>query len=829
MRLPAVPCSLVGFLIAAASALHAQIQPQTRFEGQLLPVVACDYESLTVVKEGHRRRTYDMRYDVRPGPGFADGHVDIKNIKADLDPLRNASEKERTNPTAIRFRYEADLVADASLSDCYVLLAFVTEGSVGTHLQWVGRLHAGEPRHVKIELPSPAGSLGTLHVFQQGVEVRTNQHPAAYEINAYYASLVQDVAEASAAELLKFDRIFPHVLTRDGRFLATVREHDAKQMLIVYDLATMKLLCETRIADADAYAGDLTWVSDHEVAYVAADDRENYPGEVRLHLLEARTGKTRLLRPEIRAIIESVRDHPEVLVVVDTHNGDSFYKYNVRTEKVFDFEDPSAGNYLFDRDGFARLRARTSGDKLIYSVRQTPTSGWKDLDDVVKQPNLQFNLYGPQLLDRPVDISSIGPDGDTLYVSTRLGTDTFALAEFSLAQGVIKRTIAQLKAYDIDSNDDGVARLLFDAPTRRQVGMVFEGDKPQVAWIDPEFAKVQAMMDATFRDHVNYPVDWSDDHSTFIYFSASDRDPGTYYAFRPGKPELIPLLQLGSRLANKTLAKTVPKRIAARDGQLIPAYVTLPNRKGNQPVPLVVRIHGGPAARVHWGFDPVNQFLASRGYAVLQVNYRGSSGYGAAFQKAGLNARLDQVVIDDIADCVRHLIATGDIDPQRIAVMGASFGGWATYISLARYPDLYRCGIAISAVSDLRQAIKDDRWRFDNKMGATFWKTLIYRADNAANEHAIEPYLRVAEIRQPVFIIHGEQDRIVDAMQARTMLNELKKSNAHVQARSFANASHTYWSFSDEVDQLNDVAMFLSRWLAPTPASTGTMAQAVAH
>ena len=825
MRLLALSLCHASVLLVATPLLEAQIQPQARYEGDLRPVVACDYESLTVIKDGDRRHTRDLRYDVRPGPGFADGFVEIKDIKADLDPLRNASEKERTSPSAVRFRYEADLVADRSLSDCYVLLTFVAEGSIGTHLEWVGHLRAGDPRHVKIELPSPAGAVGTLHVFQDGVEVRTNQHPATYDIHAYYASLVKNVSEASAAELLKFDRVYPHVLTRDGRYLATIREQDAKQMLIVYDLATMKLLCETRIADTESYAADLTWVSDHEVAYVAADDRENYPGEIRLHLLDARTGKTQLLRREIRGIVEAVRDHPEVLVVVDNHRGDSFYKYNVRTGKVFDFEDPSAGNYLFDRDGFARICGSMSGNKYIYSVRQTPTSGWKDLDDVVKQPNLHFNLDGPGWLDRSLDVESVGPDGDTLYISTRLGTDTFALAEFSLSQGVIKRTIARLKAYDIDSNDNGVARLLFDSPTRRLVGMVFEGDKPEVAWIDAGFAKVQKMMDAAFPDHVNYPIDWSDDRSTFIYFSASDQDPGTYYAFRPGKPELIPLLELGSRLTHKTMAKTVPMRIPARDGHPIPVYVTRPSGVAGKPVPLVVRIHGGPTARDHWGFDPVNQFLASRGYEVLQVNYRGSSGYGAAFQRAGLEARLDTVVIDDIADCVRHLVSSGEVDPKRIAVMGASFGGWATYISLARYPDLYRCGIAISAVTDWRRTAQDDRWTFNNQIGATFWKALINRPDNTANEHAIEPYLRAGEIKQPVFIIHGEQDRVVDAYQAQVMLNDLKKTNPDVEARSFVHASHTYWSFSDLVDQLNDIAMFLDRWMKP--ASPGTVAKSV--
>ena len=213
--------------------------------------------------------------------------------------------------------------------------------------------------------------------------------------------------------------------------------------------------------------------------------------------------------------------------------------------------------------------------------------------------------------------------------------------------------------------------------------------------------------------------------------------------------------------------------------------------------------------------DEQNQFLATRGYVVLQVNYRGSSGYGAAYQKAGLYARLDTVVIDDIADGVRQLIADGEVDPDRVAVMGASFGGWATYMSLIKYPDLYKAGVAIAAVAHWRKTLRDDRYRFDNQPAYRFWKTLLEREDFDEVEPFIDPFLRAGELRQPILLIHGELDRIVHPTEAKLMLDELKKHNDHVESRSFVQASHSYWPFAARVTRLNEIEGFLHRQLAP--------------
>jgi pimeloyl-ACP methyl ester carboxylesterase len=507
-----------------------------------------------------------------------------------------------------------------------------------------------------------------------------------------------------------------------------------------------------------------------------------------------------------------------------------FMKYNALTGKTFDQEDPDAGSYYFDAQGKARVRFSYRGDKKFYEFRPTPTSHWQDLDDAVKQPGLKFNEKGGDALDSVVAVHSVSPDGDTLYISTRLGSDTFQLAAFSMSKGVIFKTVAKHPKYDLTIRDGGASRLLFAKRSTQLLGMVFEAQKPRVIWIEPRFVAMQKSIDTTFPENVNIPVDWSTDGSTLIFFSYSDKDPGTYYLLQTKTGELVPLMQLNERLQGKTLGQTTPIEITARDGQLIPGYVTLPpevgaDASGKLP-PLLVIVHGGPMARDGWRFDPMNQFFATRGYVVLQVNYRGSSGYGAAFQAAGLRARLDTVVLDDIADGVHELIKKHQVDPNKIAVAGASFGGWATYMCLAKYPELFRTGVAISAVTSWQKTLKDRKWSFNDKYAYAFWYSLLERQDYSANAKYIDPLLRVAEIKQPVFIIHGARDDVVSTAEADLMLAALKKQGTPVEVKSFPEATHSYWPFADRVEMLNEIAAFLERNLPP---SSGGDAKIAAH
>lgn len=558
--------------------------------------------------------------------------------------------------------------------------------------------------------------------------------------------MVQD-AGPSALELLKLNGVFPYVISNEGRLLAALRDRDTNYAVVVYELDARKVLCEVKTDDHETAISGLTWVSDHELVYVSASGWVwNYYGRFRsrsdLMLLDVRSGRTTKLADKVDQIIESLHEHPDTLVLAQ---GGSFFKFDIRTLRSWDLENPEGGEFIFDDRGNTRVHIRLDGDHEEFRFRPHANSAWEELDSCVKTPGLRFNFGAKGLLDRVADILAVAPDGDTLYISTRLNRDVYQLDAFSMSEGVIKKTIAAHPKYDLSDSDNGITKLLFRKHSAELLGMIYQAERPEVIWLDAKFKAVQNALDSTFPDHVNLPVDWSEDGSTFVYFSMSDRDPGTFYIFRPGQGMLTPLLSLGEHLKGRKLATTEAFDFTAREGATVHAYITYPPA-ASAPVPLVVDIHGGPMVRDGWGFDAERQFLAARGYAVLQVNYRGSSGFGAKYQAAGLKARLDTVVIDDVADGTRHVVQQGRVDPRRVAVIGASFGGWATYMSLIRYPELYRAGVVTCGVAHWRNFLKKDRWQSSRQFSYVFWGALLDGLDFKNDEPIIDPYARAGEI-----------------------------------------------------------------------------------
>jgi len=390
-----------------------------------------------------------------------------------------------------------------------------------------------------------------------------------------------------------------------------------------------------------------------------------------------------------------------------------------------------------------------------------------------------------------------------------------------MKEGVIKYPIARHPKYDM-GGDSAITKFFYREKTAQLIGILYNEEKPKMVWIDRHFAADQAMIDQALPDHTNTPIDFTDDGSTFLYFSASDKDPGTYYVFRPQAGALIPIRTISDNLKGKTFASMNPFTFPARDGEAIHAYLTEPVEKSSTLPPLIVDIHGGPAARDMWGFNPSTQFFASRGYAVLQVNYRGSSGYGAAYQKAGLRARLDTVVIDDVADGVKYLIDHKKVDPTRIGVTGGSFGGYSVYMSLIKYPELYRAGIAIAAVSHWATLEYGD-W-LDQNFNYSYMHNLTGGSHFSENEKFIDPYLRAAEIKQPVYIMHGVWDYTVRIEQAEIMYKALKKTNGHVKFMRLDTSSHQDWSEPDRITLLNESGDFFAENLKPIEAEA-TVAQ----
>ena len=311
---------------------------------------------------------------------------------------------------------------------------------------------------------------------------------------------------------------------------------------------------------------------------------------------------------------------------------------------------------------------------------------------------------------------------------------------------------------------------LVSSDRRTVLGALTYDGIPAYSFIDKEHeeSKVYAGLINAFPDHVVSFNGISDDGRYILFSAASDVDPGSYYLFDRQEGRAKFLVSPRPWIKSGQMARMEPISFKARDGKTIHGYLTLPTGAVEGKPPLVVNIHGGPIGpRDDWGFNPEVQFLASRGYAVLQVNFRGSGGYGSAFTRAGYK-QWGAGMIDDITDGVDWVLAQGKADPDRICTYGGSYGAYAAMHSVVRNPGKYKCAIGYVGVYD-QSLILTDGSVSDRTSRAFFANTF---PESAAERDAQSPLKHASRIDVPVMLVHGGMDDIAPMVH----YNQFKKA-----------------------------------------------------
>lgn len=318
---------------------------------------------------------------------------------------------------------------------------------------------------------------------------------------------------------------------------------------------------------------------------------------------------------------------------------------------------------------------------------------------------------------------------------------------------------------------------------RRVIGVTFATETRQAAIFDPA---IKRLADALRKALPNSPeidiVDASADESVLLIWASSDVDPGRYYLYDKRAGHLGELIEVRPQLAGRTLAKVQAITISAGDGAQIPGYLTIPPGSDGKNLPLVVMPHGGPSARDEWGFDWLPQFFAARGYAVLQPNFRGSTGYGSAwFEKNGFQSW--RTAIGDVNAAAHWALAQGIAAPGKTAIVGWSYGGYAALQSAVTEPGLFKAVVAVAPVTDL------DDWRREAERFSHF-----RRRDNfiGRGPHVEEgsPARHAGAIDVPVLLFHGDRDRNVRIAESRLMRDRLSSAGKQVQLVEFEGLDH---------------------------------------
>jgi dipeptidyl aminopeptidase/acylaminoacyl peptidase len=341
---------------------------------------------------------------------------------------------------------------------------------------------------------------------------------------------------------------------------------------------------------------------------------------------------------------------------------------------------------------------------------------------------------------------------------------------------------------------------------------------------DPLLKKLFAALGAHFPDAWVSLAGVSDDLSRALFIVNSPTVPGVLYLYNAEARALNEISVQYPDLRASDLAQVYSLQYSARDGLEIPAYLTLPNGmspESARELPFVVLPHGGPHARDFRRFDWLAQMLANEGYGVLQMNFRGSTGYGADFEQAG-RKQWATVMIDDITDGAKWLVDRGMANPERMCVVGASFGGYAAMMSLVKEPRLYECGVSLNGVSDLISLIKNVR-RF---IGGTYYTRHIgHLASDSDALRQGSPINGVKKVQVPLMLVHSDRDRVVPPRQTRKMAKALTRAQKSVQTLELPQGDH-FLSRQDNRKAFSEALLsFLAEHLgeaAGTPSSAIT-------
>lgn len=500
----------------------------------------------------------------------------------------------------------------------------------------------------------------------------------------------------------------------------------------------------------------------------------------------------------------SEHDPRSILPSMPVNPNATIYKVNVETARrgsVVVLDDNMDDGY-FDGAAQQRLTTVARGREIDVMIRARNDDRWRTLRT--------FDVNGFEW-----DIHDILADGRTLVLTDVGENDRGELRTLDLDTGELSPVLFTPPAGEI-------TRLIYAPRRARLLGVEYEDTRTRSHWFDPKWKGIAAALERSFPDHVVSITSIADDEKRFLFEIESDRDPGRYFLgdLRGDGLRVQPINARRGAINPALMSPMEPIQFTARDGMEIHGYLTKPGGKVDARTPLLVMPHGGPfGIRDSWEFQPDVQFLASRGYAVLQVNYRGSGGYGSGFMQAGYREWGGKMQ-DDLTDAVKWVLAQGWGDPERVGIIGASYGGYAALAGVTLTPQLYRVGINYVGVSDLRLITRWD-------MGQTSTSRAVIENRIGKDSEFLaqrSPVNHVAAIRVPTLHAYGYNDPRVDFANWQVLEAALKKHGKTYESIVEGREGHGFEKAESSIKFYTAVEKFLARYmpsdrLAGTPAA----------
>ncbi|MRX08529.1 prolyl oligopeptidase family serine peptidase [Pseudoduganella sp. FT25W] len=646
-------------------------------------------------------------------------------------------------------------------------------------------------------------------------------------------ALAADAAKAlpPSADFFTNPEFSDAVLSPSGKYLAvrlaTKGKHD---VLGVVDLATDGIKVVGNFNDADV--GQYRWVNDNRLVFTAADrdlgeaDMRYAPGLYAINRdgtgfrqLAMRSWQPFLTSGASTAARDLLPWHTYLMGQRGAQDSDFIYVLDRNYSNTGEFLSSSvlrlntvtgrtSGNvprpgdsvaWMLDNEGEPRLTTtrEKGGSNNIY-YRDPATKDWRKLTDFERYTGRGGGF-------RPL---AFGNDGTLYVIHTTPGQDTTSVYSYDIASGKLSdKALVNLEGYDFNG------QLIMDKD--KLLGVRHLTDAWGTTWLDPAMQAMQAKVDQLLPNTANLLTLPSRAETPWVMVSAyADIWPRRLMLYNSETGKLRMISATFPNIDPNQMARKELVHYKARDGLSIPAWLTLPKGAGKN-LPMVVLVHGGPWARGgSWEWVPAVQFLASRGYAVLEPEYRGSTGYGSKLFRAGWK-QWGMKMQDDIADGTRWAIAQGYADAQRICIGGPNYGGYATLMGLIKDPDLYKCGVEWLGITDIN-LLYDGSWNYRSDMSDDYKRygmpALIGDQEKDAEQFkATSPLLRAAEIKQPLLMAYGGADTRVTPAHSIKFYKAIKATNPNVELIEYEEEGHGWKLPKNRVDFWDRVDKFLDK------------------
>jgi dipeptidyl aminopeptidase/acylaminoacyl peptidase len=491
--------------------------------------------------------------------------------------------------------------------------------------------------------------------------------------------------------------------------------------------------------------------------------------------------------------VDPLDDRPnELLIQHNQRNPQIFDVYLLNTANgKMTMAAKNPGNitgWVTDHEG--KIRAAVSADGVNNSVlfRETEADPFK----IVITTSFKETL-------NPVTFTF---DNKNLYALSNLGRDKIALVEYDPRSAKEVKEIFVHPDVDLDG---------FDYSKKRKVltQVYFETDKPQKHFLDNETKQICEAIAKEIPDYNFFIARKNKAEDKLLVYASSDRYFGGYYFYDVNNKTFKKLSDFKPWLQEENMASMKPISYKSRDGLTINGYLTLPKGIEAKNLPVVVNPHGGPWARDSWGFNPEIQFLANRGYAVLQMNFRGSTGYGRKFWESSFK-QWGRTMQDDITDGVKWLIKEGIADSARVAIYGASYGGYATLAGITKTPELYSCAVDYVGVANMFTFMNTipPYWEPYRKM---FYEMVGDPKKDSLLLAEVSPVFHVDKIKCPVLVAQGANDPRVNKDESDQIVESLRKKGVEVEYIVKDNEGHGFYNQENQFDFYRSMEAFFEK------------------